>query len=76
MCQITELGSAQITAVESITVELVAANESPAVVIVRWPVEPSVIHPHRFAGVAAVVVRMFAEAHRASQHQGQETAVS
>jgi hypothetical protein len=65
MSQITELGSAQITAVDSITVELVEADKSPAVVIVRWPVKPSVIHPHRFADVAAVVVRMFAEAHTA-----------
>jgi hypothetical protein len=54
MSQITELGSAQITAVDSITIELVEADETPAVVIVRWPVKPSVIHPHRFADVVAI----------------------
>jgi hypothetical protein len=37
MSQITELASSQINAVDAIVVELVEADETPAVVIVRWP---------------------------------------
>jgi hypothetical protein len=33
------------------------------VVIIRWPVKPSVIHPHRFPDVAAAIVRLFSSAH-------------
>jgi len=42
------LASSQITATDSVTVELVEADEKPAVVIVRWPAKPTVLHPHRF----------------------------
>ncbi len=63
MSQITPLASGQITAVDVLTIELVEADETPAVVIVRWPVKPSVIHPRRFPDTASIVVRLFAEAH-------------
>jgi hypothetical protein len=29
-------------------IELVEADGTPAVVIVSWPVKPTVFHPHRF----------------------------
>ena len=45
MSKITELASGQITAVDSLTIELVEAEETPAVVIIRWPVKPTVLHP-------------------------------
>jgi hypothetical protein len=48
MSQVTELASSQITAVDTLTIELVQADETPAVVIVRWPSKPSVLHPQRF----------------------------
>jgi hypothetical protein len=47
MSKITELATGQITATETISVELIESNENPAVVIVIWPAKPSVIHPHR-----------------------------
>lgn len=50
---------------DTITVELVEADVTPAVVIVRWPAKPTVIHPQRFADAAAVIARRFAEAHTA-----------
>ena len=43
-------------------IELVEANETPAVVIVRWPSKPTVLHSQRFPDMAAVVTRLFAEA--------------
>ena len=62
MSKVTELASAQLTATETIIVELVEADETPAVVIVRWPARPTVLHPRRFPDVAAMVARSFAEA--------------
>jgi hypothetical protein len=62
MSQITELASGQITPSEAITVELVEADETPAVVIVKWPAKPTILHPRRFPGTAAVIARLFAEA--------------
>jgi hypothetical protein len=62
MSQITELTSGAITAVDTITIELVEADETPAVVIVRWPVKPTVLHPHRFPSAADAAARTFAAA--------------
>jgi hypothetical protein len=52
MSQITQLAAGQITAVDTLTIELVETAEHPTVVIIRWPIKPTVIHPHRF-GTAA-----------------------
>jgi hypothetical protein len=60
--KVTELGAAQITAVDAITVELVEAAESPAAVIIRCPEKPTVLHPRRFTDTAAGIARIFAEA--------------
>jgi hypothetical protein len=62
MSQVTELARGAITAVDTITIELVEADETPAVVIVRWPVKASVIHPYRFGTTADVAARAFAAA--------------
>jgi hypothetical protein len=37
MSKVTELAAGQITTLETVTIELVEANETPAVVIIRWP---------------------------------------
>jgi hypothetical protein len=39
----------EINASDRVTVELVEADETPAVVIIRWPVKPTILHPRRFA---------------------------
>ena len=62
MTKVTELASKQINGHETVTVELVQADETPAVVIIRWPNKPTVLHPQRFPDTAAVVTRLFAEA--------------
>jgi hypothetical protein len=62
MSQVTELASGQITAVDTITIELVDADGTPAVVIVRWPVKPSVIHPRRLPATAEIAARTTAAA--------------
>ena len=63
MSQITQLASASINASDTITIELVEADETPAVNIVRWPAKPTVCDPRRFPDTAAVTVRLFSEAH-------------
>jgi hypothetical protein len=63
MSKITTLASSQITPSDTLAVELVEADETPAVVIIRWPVKPSVVHPRRFPDTAATIARLFAEAH-------------
>jgi hypothetical protein len=63
MSQITQLASGQITAVDTITVELVEADETPADVIVRWPDKATVLHPRRFPDAAAAIAQLFARAH-------------
>jgi hypothetical protein len=62
MSHVTELATGQITAVGSITIELVEADETPAVVIVRWPLKPTVLHPRRFPSAAEAAARTFAAA--------------
>jgi hypothetical protein len=63
MSQVTELVSSQINASDAIRIELVETGEHPAVMIITWPAKPTVLHPRRFPDAAAVIARMFAEAH-------------
>lgn len=62
MSKSTTLGTAQLNGADSITVELIEADETPAVVIVTWPLKPTVLHPRCFPEVAAMVARLFASA--------------
>jgi hypothetical protein len=60
--KVAQLASGQLNGADSIRVELVEADETPAVVIVTWPAKPTVCHPRRFPDVAAMVARLFASA--------------
>jgi hypothetical protein len=62
MSKVTELASARLTASDSLVIELVQADETPAVVIVRWPSKPTVLHPNRFPTAADIAARTFAAA--------------
>jgi hypothetical protein len=62
MSKVIELASGQINAVDTLVIELVEANETPAVVIVRWPSKASVLHPLRFPATAEIAARTFAAA--------------
>ena len=62
MSKITPLATAQISGADTLTIELIEADETPAVVIVRWPLKPSVLHPRRFPAAADVAARTFAAA--------------
>jgi hypothetical protein len=62
MSQVTELASVQLTAVDSIAIELIKAKETPTVVIIRWPNKATVLHPRRFPAIAEAAARTFATA--------------
>jgi hypothetical protein len=62
MSQVTELGSVRLNASDSVTIELVEAEETPAVVVVRWPVKASVINVRQFGAVATAITTAFAGA--------------
>jgi hypothetical protein len=53
---VTLLAECTITAFNTINIELVEADETPAVVIVHWPTKATVLHPRRFPETAAVIV--------------------
>jgi hypothetical protein len=62
MSKVTELASGQLTSTETIIVELVEADQTPAVVIIKWPSKLTVLHPHRFGSAADNAARTFAAA--------------
>jgi hypothetical protein len=54
LSNMTELATGQLNRTALITIELVEVKETPAVVIVRWPSKPTVLHPRRFPGAAEI----------------------
>jgi hypothetical protein len=54
--------AAQITPADNLTIELVHAHETPAMVLIRWPAASTVCDPRRYAEVAATGMRLLAEA--------------
>ena len=62
MSNITELASASITTTDVVTIELVESDETPPVIIIRWPAKPTVLHPKRFGSAADAATRAFAGA--------------
>jgi hypothetical protein len=62
MSKVIELAAGQINPTDAITVELVEADENPAVVIVRWPSKPHRASPTRFPDTAATATKLFAGA--------------
>lgn len=62
MSKITELASGLVSATDHLVVELVEADETPAVVIIRWPAKPTILHPRRFPSGADTAACVFASA--------------
>jgi hypothetical protein len=58
------LASGQITKSDRLTIELVKASDTPAMVLLHWPAAASVCdpNPRALAAVAAAMVRVMAEA--------------
>jgi hypothetical protein len=42
--KVTPLASSQINTTGTLTIELIEADETPAVIIIRWPLKASVLH--------------------------------
>jgi len=62
MSKTTMLATGRITGAEIITVQLVEPSDSPPVVFIRWPGQPSVTDRHRLPAVANAVMAVLAEA--------------
>ena len=62
MSKITTLAMAQLSATDTLTIELIETGERPAIVIVRWPLKPSALHPRRFPAAADAAARVLAAA--------------
>jgi hypothetical protein len=63
MSQITPLASGQLTATDTITVELGERTEKPALVKIAWPLHPTMVDTGDFPNVAAAIAQLFARAH-------------
>jgi hypothetical protein len=60
----TQLAIGRISGAEVITVQLVEQADSPAVIMIRWPGQPTVTSPDRLSAVAdvmAVLAAAFAQ---------------
>jgi hypothetical protein len=64
------------TSTETITAELIETDRTPAVVIVRWPNKPSVLHPHRFPTAADIAARTFAAAEAGPAQAGSSVVIT
>jgi len=62
MSKTTTLATGRITGAEIITIQLVEPSDSPPVVFLRWPGQPSVTNPLRLPAVANAVMAVMAEA--------------
>lgn len=61
MSKVTELASGQITEAETITIELVEADDTAAVVV-KWPARPTVCTPSGYEQLLASATRLLANA--------------
>jgi hypothetical protein len=62
MANVTELATGRINNADTITIELVQADDSSAAVIVKWPDKPTVLQPRRLAEAMATACRVLANA--------------
>jgi len=62
MSKTTTLATGRISGAELVTVQLVEPADAPAVIMIRWPGQPSVTSPLRLPAVANAVMAVLAEA--------------
>jgi hypothetical protein len=58
----TQLAHGQITVTDQLLVELIRPTDTPALIRILWPVQPTVTNPGQFPDTAAMVARLFASA--------------
>ena len=62
MSQTTVLAAGEITQSDSLSVELVQPSETPPVILLRWPTQPTITDPYRFPAVINRVMSVLAAA--------------
>jgi hypothetical protein len=75
MSKIIQLASGKSTAADTLLLELVEADETPAVVIVRWPVKATMVHPRRFPDAAAAIAAVGRSRNSVGRDQREAAAV-
>jgi hypothetical protein len=69
MPKVTPLAQGQITPVSAILIELHEDADTPAaarergLVLISWPLQPTMIDPAQFRDTAAAMVKLFSDAH-------------
>jgi hypothetical protein len=56
------LASGQITASDTIVVELVTSAHTPPIVLIHWPVKATTVGPAAYADTASKIMRILARA--------------
>jgi hypothetical protein len=56
------LATGQVTAADTLTVELHEPADLPPVILITWPAAPSVASPDHFSDLVAAVYRVLADA--------------
>ena len=56
------LSAGPVTSTDVLTVELITAIETPAIVRVTWPAAPTVMDPRRFPAMSLAVVALMDQA--------------
>jgi hypothetical protein len=62
MSTVTELGTGQISNADTLAIEPVESDETPPVIVIRWPAKATILHPRRFGSAAETATRVFAGA--------------
>jgi hypothetical protein len=62
MGQITVLASGEINQSDNLKVELVRPSDMPAVIVIRWPGQPTISDPGQLSATASAAMRILANA--------------
>jgi len=62
MSKVTMLAVGQITAADEMSIELVEPTGSPAVILLHWPLAPSVAEPGRLGTTCDSIMKVLAAA--------------
>jgi hypothetical protein len=56
------LASGQLSCTDSLSVELIRPSDLPAVIMIRWPGQPTITDPRKFGEAASAAMRVLASA--------------
>jgi hypothetical protein len=60
--KVTQLASAQLDGVDELVVQLIRPTDTPALVRIVWPSQPTIVDPKQYAEAAAIAMKVLAGA--------------